>query len=226
MQSRKRNFTLLELLMVVLIILVLASLLMPAFSQVKRKAQLVTCGSNLKQLAIFHNMFAKNNKGNPVSVDTSGYYWEGDNFGRSGGNLGILQRKLNYYIDPDLKADSKLEVVNCPSDKRWRNAVGTSYYTNIGYIRGVFASRDWGVAYNSAPTNSIHKVKNPSMMMLVGEIGIYPKAQNRTSTAISGHWAVKDENNFILVTVDGSLKLKQYLDWGSTAAKEFDLQNN
>jgi type II secretory pathway pseudopilin PulG len=226
MKSGKRNFTLIELLMVVLVIAVLASLLLPAFAQAKRKSQLVVCGSNLKQLNTFHYLFTKNNKGNPVSVDTTGYYWEGDNFGRSGGNLGIMDRKLNYYIDPDLNVNSKLSVVNCPTDKVNSNSVGTSYYTNIGYIKSVFASRDWGVSYNSAPTNSVAKVKNPSQMMLVGEIGIYPKAKNRTNTAIAGHWAAKDENCFSLITVDGSLKIKQRLEWGATAGTDFDLQNN
>ena len=59
---RRTGFTLVELLVVISIIALLLSILMPALSQVKKKAQSVICRSNLKQIGTGSLMYAQNNK--------------------------------------------------------------------------------------------------------------------------------------------------------------------
>jgi len=57
------GFTLIELMIVIAIIAILASVLVPNFSKSKEKAQLEACKSNLRSIAIAMELYAADNNG-------------------------------------------------------------------------------------------------------------------------------------------------------------------
>src|SRR5437868_4646213 len=73
--SPKRGFTLVELLVVVAIIAILASLLLPALSRAKASAQLTVCRSNLHQIGIALHVYVNESTFFPVAADDANGTW-------------------------------------------------------------------------------------------------------------------------------------------------------
>jgi len=144
--TREGGFTLIELLVVISIIAILASLLLPALSTAKLKAQNTRCISQLRQCGVAMHLylpdFGERFFWTSTNVNTEGmewFVWAGrtnNNLSTDQGNIfNRVDRPLNHY---GLNAS----VVTCPRDQGRSDSVphtlfewvGNSYMFNaIGY---------------------------------------------------------------------------------------------
>lgn len=124
MRKRDCNFNMIELLVVITIIAILASLLLPVFRKVKEKSKLTLCTANLKHIGIGMTLYAND--------DVGSHFPQNPAFGHDGSHGRSLELMLmNYVVKNTVYGNSNLTprsgIFMCPASPFSRGGNGEFY---------------------------------------------------------------------------------------------------
>jgi prepilin-type N-terminal cleavage/methylation domain-containing protein/prepilin-type processing-associated H-X9-DG protein len=157
--NKQQGFTLIELLVVIAIIGILAGLLLPALATAKRKAQAITCVSNLKQ--IYHATFLYTDE----NSDSLPFAWINDPDPTENNFHALLYPQL-YGNTADFNGDDDFEslVYACPTRLREPEADNNPFL--ISYGMNIYNS----VNYPNPNTRKISAAGKSSGTLLVSDV--------------------------------------------------------
>ncbi|MDD7985125.1 prepilin-type N-terminal cleavage/methylation domain-containing protein [Lentisphaera marina] len=188
---KKKYVSLIEILVVVAIIGILASLLLPSLGKARKRSQATVCGSNLKQMGVVFHMYTYDNKGLMMYATNGLHGTSYRTWSNSGETFGAYLNNLHVHSSHDL--------LWCPSDpyaEAYASSNSHKREPSYGYNTGNLASKQLNSVATPSETvafaDSGHKVEDNYWSWLLstgGDRNIY--------------WERHDNNGANILWLDG-----------------------
>ena len=183
MKTLKKKFTLIELLFVVAIIGILASLLLPSLENARKVAKIAVCHSNLKQHSVALYNYLDSADGHfPINrnLNSHQFYYYSGKLGTYNyvSNANVTDKMLNNFLGYE-EDDIEVPVAQCPLDtKALSKAEDKTIYDWLGSTyqsaaRGTPSLIDWP----SRTTPVLAQIVRPTKMGALFAFGAWHKAE-------------------------------------------------
>jgi len=164
MNSKHMHFTIIELLVVVAVIAILASILLPALNNSRTVARRIGCVSNLKQLYLGCSSYMCDNNDQVISSEMYG------DSGDATGTWSYLLHSLGYIVNNRLFFDTVIDSTESESyadgpDSCVQSPLTAGHYSQISYGLN---SRTTYMSSNTAGFK-ISKISQPSVKFIIIE---------------------------------------------------------
>lgn len=189
--NKQEIFTLVELLIVIAIIAILASLLMPALKKARGKAKEISCASKLKQMSKSLYLYSDDSNGFLPQATTPAVKWAPQWCRQLGAYMGVRDASETSGNNADIADLQKKPYFVCPAEKELDDIACPGWgITNYAY--SVWAG-DYVAATSVYRTIKLAAVNNSSNKIIIMD------APGSFATSINSGWTwgyYKFANNY------------------------------
>ncbi len=206
--TRKRGFTLVELLVVMSVIAILMGILLPVFARAREGARRTKCSHNLTQIGHALSLYAEDHRGwypptIPDSDDMDLTTSEPTNqvLRSDGREVGIGRLWRAYVEDGDAAGFAEIQdVIDCPSTNYWHDTLyNFGDPTNADYFCS-YLYRGAGAPYGAGGTRNgtLRLYTDDDVEVMVNEVGRFSLATDANHERSQGHNNHKGKINLSL----------------------------